>query len=467
MNRSSLSGIAVLLVLALLPILGFAAAPAPKGPRAPMARVPIRTPAMADTVFATVYGGKDVTWTGFQKGCRKLGVSPQSLTPDERRQVLDVLIDQSILTARATRDARDWTARDSAEYLALRDKLLLSTALATALYEQASPYFERGDTVPDSRTLGMMARDSAMVRLHPRYDDVALRHLAAAFSALPRVGVDLNAAQKMAAMAMLPVVAAADSARTLVWCDADTMTVTEALRHYSRLNPTYRPRIDDEDGVKDLVGNIVFNNQLRLQAEAAGLDRKPSNAAQLSEKAEFLDMQRFVAKQVYAKIALDSATLRRHYAKHPTWFRSNATADLVRMVFDTRDEAAIWGQQLLIPGRAESLATQSARARVPYAAKLAEDADSALFKRVRKAGVGAIVGPDSTSQGWRVMKIMSLELDHRMTFEEGYEAVKQDWYERDGERRMRAVLQELRTHTLIVVNEKSAYLRRPAPGARR
>ena len=37
--------------------------------------------------------------------------------------------------------------------------------------------------------------------------------------------------------------------------------------------------------------------------------------------------------------------------------------------------------------------------------------------------------------------------------------MKQDWYERDGERVMRDVLAELRTHTIVMVNERSSYLR--------
>ena len=36
--------------------------------------------------------------------------------------------------------------------------------------------------------------------------------------------------------------------------------------------------------------------------------------------------------------------------------------------------------------------------------------------------------------------------------------MKQDWYEREGERIMRNVLDEMRKHTIIFVNEKSPYL---------
>lgn len=473
MNRSSIRGMAALLALVLLPIIGFAApAPGPAArpggkaqsppqpkPNSTTMRLPMRTPTMPDSVLAKVYGAKDVTWSRFMKACRKLGVAPDRLTPMERRQVLDLLIEQSILTTRAQRDPRDWTARDSAEYRALRDKLLLSTALNAALFEQATPYMERGDTVPDMQKLGVMARDSLMAKLQPQYDDVALRHLAGAFAALPVPNIEMKAMQKLEAMGKLPVVSPEDSTRVLLTCPADTMTVLELLHEYSRLNPTYRPRVETEDAVRDLASNFLFNNLLRREAEKAGLDRVPNNAGQLADKAEYLDVQRYVAKNVYAKIAMDTATLKRHYAKHPDWFRSNASAGIVRMVFDTRPEAERWRDELALPGRAESLATQSARAGVPYAATLNEDADSALFKRVRKGGVGVTLGPDSTTQGWRVMKVMSIELDHRLPFEEAYERVKQDWYERDGERLMREVLAELRTHTIVMVNERSSYLR--------
>lgn len=474
MNRSRYRVALIALALVVLPLLAFAApgattaprpTPRPGAPRpaatAPaggMMRLPMKAPVMADTVLAKVYGARDVTWSALIKGCRKLGVDPNSLTPLERRQVLDVLIDQAILATRAQRDPRSWTARDSAEYAALRDKLLLNTALNEALFEVASGYMDRGDTVPDMRALGIMARDSAMARMHPKYDDWSLRHMAAAFAALPKQSPDMNAMQKIEAMGKLPEMAPADTGRVLLMCDADTLTVGDVLREYARLNPMYRPRIEDEGGVVDLVGNVVFNAQLRAHAEARGYDRMKMNAGQLTEKAEFLDVQRFVTKNVYAKIAMDTVTLRKHYDKHPTWFRSKATTDIVRMTFETQAEAAKWADQLQDATHAESLATKSARAGVPYATTLYEEADSALFKRVRKGGVGAVLGPDSTAQGWRVMRIMKLTLDHRLTFEEGYDQVKQDWYEREGERIMRNVLDEMRKHTIIFVNEKSPYL---------
>ncbi len=463
-----------LLALAFLPLLAFAApgstsaprpSPRPGAPKptavSPLPsgmKMPMRAPVMPDTVLAKVYGARDVTWSALLKGCRKLGVDPNALTPLERRQVLDVLIDQAILADRALREPRRWTARDSADYQQLRDKLLLNTALNEALFAAASGFMDRGDSVPDMRTLGIMARDTAMAKLHPKYDDWSLRHLAAAFAALPKQSPDMNAMQKIEAMGKLPVVAPDDTGRVLVQCDADTLTVGDVVREYARLNPMYRPRIEDEGGVVDLVGNIVFNAQLRAIAEARGYDRMKMNSSQLAEKAEFLDVQRWVATNVYSKIKMDTVTLRRHYDKHPTWFRSKATAEIVRMVFDTQADAASWGEQLHDAARAETLATQSARARVPYLATLAEEADSALFKRVRNGGVGAVLGPDSTSQGWRVLRVMKLNLDRRLSFEEGYDQVKQDWYEREGERIMRGALDEMRKHTIIFLNEKSPYL---------
>lgn len=464
-----LRALLTLVALAALPLSGIAATggsrPAAK-PAAPKQavpsgismRVPLKAPAMADTVLATVYGSRNITLSGFRKGCRKLGVDPARLTPLERRQVLEVLIDQNLLAARVAKEPRDWTARDSADYAALRDKVMLNSALNMVLYQLATPYMERGDTVPDMRTLGIMARDSAMKGLNPRFDDWSLRHLAAAFAALPKVGPDLNAMQKLEAAGKLPEIAPTDSGRTLAECDAETLTVADAVREFARLSPLYRPRIEDEQGVIDLVGNIVFNNLLRKNAEAQHLDQLKGNAAQLAERAEFLDIQRFVQKNVYSRIVLDSAAIKRHWTRHPERFHTDAKAEIVRMVFDSREEAARWGADLAQPGRAESLATQSARAGVPYAATLAEQADSALFKRVRKGGKGVVLGPDSTQQGWRVLKVMDLTLDRRLAFDEGYDKVKQNLYEDEGERLMRVIVDELRMHTIVFVNEKSSLL---------
>ena len=188
------------------------------------------------------------------------------------------------------------------------------------------------------------------------------------------------------------------------------------------------------------------------------LVHRPRIAKQLYERAEFLDVQRFVGTQVYDKVPFDSTTLRRHFESAPNRFRSFARATVVRTILEKREDADTLARKLTVPGFAESLTVQSSRAGIPYRTVLDERSDSTLFRRMERGGVGAVVGPDQVSQGWRVLKVMEIEPRRLQTFDEAYADVRSDWGNVDSERRMRELMSNLVASSIIRVNETSPYL---------
>lgn len=468
------AGTALLALAALLPLsAGSAPAPAPKAAAKPAAPVSRLKAPLPDSVLARVFTGtgagqaRDITRQQMIMAATRAGRVLDRLTPKDRREFLDVLVDQAVLVARVGQEPRRWEHRDSTDWNLLRDRLVLRLALDSALVEINFERAARGDSLLPQREAGMILRDRAVAKLAPTWNEEALRKAVSVFDTLPRPDGRMSMLEQMRIAGIKPEVSEADAALRLAESSAGTYTLGELVRDFSRLNPLYRPRVSTVENVKELVANVLFENLLRKAALERGLEHRPDIARQLAERAEYLDVSRFVARQVYAKIATDSVTLRRYFDANRSEFDFDERAQVLRTTLPDRAEAEAMVKRLTIPDEAESLAAKSNRAGVPYATVLSHDSDSVLFARMKRGGVGAVLGPDSTSQGWRALKVMSFEPRRPRTWEQAEAMVKTRWYEREGERLMRALLDDLRKRAVVVVNEPALAKPLAAAPARR
>jgi hypothetical protein len=442
--------------------------PAPVAKAPPAGRLAASLP---DSVLGRVFLGpgakqvKDITERAVFSAAARAGRRIDSLTPQDRRQFLDVLVDQAVLVDRVHQEPRRWDHRDSSDWNALRDRLMLRAALDSAMIEMNFARAGRGDSLLGQQQLGLALRDSAMARLAPKWHEAELDKAASLFDTLPRPNAGMSVLEQMRVAGLKPQLGPGDSLRVLVESAAGRYTLGELVTDYGRLNPMYRPRISTRDHVRELASNVLYENLLRQAAEERHFDRRPNVAHALAERAEYLDVSRYVAREVYAKIAMDSVTIRKHYLAHVSRWDFDERARVLRMTFPQRADAEAMVRRLTVPLEAESLEAQSARAGVPYATVVAQESDTLLFGRIRRAGVGGVLGPDSTSQGWRALRVMALEPKRRRTFEQAFEMVRSDWYDLEGERLMRSVLDGLRRHVLVVPNERA--LRGPGAGTPR
>lgn len=464
---------AILALLALLPgpaRTAPARAPQPAAkPAAPTSRLKAPLP---DTVLARVFTGtgakqsRDITRTQLLGAAARSGRRVESLTPQDRREFLDVLVDQAVLVARVAQEPRRWERRDSTDWNTLRDRLVLRAALDSAMVEVNFERAARGDSLLPPPAIGVLLRERTMAALAPEWNDENLRKAVSVFDTLPRPDSRMSMMEQIRVAGAKPVIGAGDSVRVLARSSAGTYLLGDLVRDFTRLNPLYRPRISSVDDVRGMVANVFFENVLRQHALERGLERRPDIAAPLAERAEYLDVQRYVAREVYAKIAMDSVTLRRHFESHARDFDFDERAQVLRLLSPDREEAEAMVRRLRNPAEAESLAAQSSRAGVPYATTVHHDSDTTLFGRIRRGGVGAVLGPDSTRQGWRATRVMEIEPKRPRTFEQAREMVRDHWYGREGERLMRELLDGLRRRAVVVVNEAALAEPAPAAGAR-
>lgn len=454
---------AALPLLALLPALAVTApAPAPKPAAAKPAAAGSRlTAALPDTVLARVFTGtgakeaKDITRAQMIAAAARAGRKLDTLTPKDRREFLDVLVDQAVLVARVRKEPRQWSRRDSNDWNALRDRLVLRAALDSAMVEVNFERAARGDSLLSPQEVGVVLRDREIRRLEPRWNDAGLAKAVSIFDTLPRPDARMSMLEQMRVAGVNPVIGEADGAMPLAESPLGTYTLGELVREFSKLNPMYRPRVSGPDDVKGMVANVFFERRLREAAIERGLEKRPDIARPLAERAEYLDVQGYVAREVYAKIPMDSLTLRKHFESHRSEFDFDERAHIVRMAFPDRAEAEAMVRRLTVPGEAESLAAQSARAGVPYATIINRDSDTTLFGRILRGGAGTVLGPDSTRQGWRALRVMQIEPRRPRTWEQAEAIVKERWYGQEGERLMRRLLDDLRKHALVVPNERA------------
>lgn len=411
---------------------------------------------MPDTVLAKVANGRWVTLSGFRTAWRQVPPPerPDTLTPENARKFLDLLINKEALGEVALRETWKWSTRDSAEYNALRDGLTMKVVLDSALAAERARLGPAGTTMT-SQDLGESARDEAARAMHVAFDTTTCGMLARAFHAIPRPSPDSSVMAQLRMLNRGPDLAAADLERTVATTPEGPFLAREMVATWTRLNPAFRPRIDTRDQVEQAVKNQLFERQLRREVERRGIERWPAVAAQLARKREFLAVQHLVARDVYEKIPMDSTTLVRYYAANRSDWDLPLRVSLARLVLDSPAEARRMAAELADGVKAESLIAKGAHAGVRYAIEVSAESDSALFARAMRAGPGKVIGPDSVKGGWQVARVLAIQPGRSRTFAEARVLVAQKWYGIEGERLMVELMARSRKQTTVAIHEKA------------
>jgi hypothetical protein len=431
--------------------------PSPAAPAKPRNRatgiLPTRI-ATTDTVLARV-GDRLVTATAFRRGWAQVRPPdrPDSLTPEGARGFLELLIDKELLAGRAAKEPWQWTAFESLQVANLRDRTVLRLALDSAMAEAAAARKARGDSALSREMLGVAARESTVAKMNVTYDAALLAKLAQTFAALPQASADSSMMVRLRMMGQMPAIEPADSARAVAWSSVGTYRVGDMTEAWRKLNPLFRPRIETPDQVRDLVKNGLFERALRREAERTRLERDPRVTEVVRRQAELNDVEYLVRREVYGGLPDDSLTLRRFYDSQPKTWEVPERAHLVRMILPDRAEAARMMERLREAAEAESLLARGARQRVNYGVEVTSFSDSAGFASAKRAGVGAVLGPEAVADGWLITRVHGIEPAQLRGFDEAVEMVRKLWLTEEGERRMRAFLDDLRAKASVAVND--------------
>jgi len=409
---------------------------------------------MPDTVLAKVANGRLVTLSGFQTAWRQVPPPdrPDSLTPENARKFLDLLIGKEALAEAALAEHWVWNSRDSAEYEALRDGLTMKVVLDSALAAQRRRMGPAGDSLNDD-DLGVAARDHAAEALQVSFDTTTCGLLARSFRAIPKPSPESTVMVQLRMLGANPVVPAEVLSRPVATSPAGPYLASEMVATWSRLNPAYRPRIETRGQVEQVVKNQLFERQLRAEVARRGIEAWPRIAAPLARKREYIAVTHLVARDVYGKIAMDSTTLYRYYVANRSHWDLPLRVALARLVLPTEQEARRMAITLSDGVRAESLIAKGAHAGVRYAVEVSAETDSVLFARGMKAGAGAVLGPDSTAGGWQVARVLAIHPGRSRSFAECRILVGQKWYGLEGERLMVELMDRSRKRTTVAVHD--------------
>jgi len=449
--------------------------PGTGGPAVPLASrgdSPLhRPPALPDTLLAIVGPGgsgppeRVIGLSRFVRAWSQVSppARPDSLTPAGARGFLELLIGKEALGLAAARERWTWAPQESTGYATLEDRLVVAAMLDSALAAARTALGPAGDTL-DRQLLGMAARDSAVARLRPAWDDSLAARLARAFAALPRPSPDSSLMAQLRMLGAMPAVDPADTGRAVARWAGGEYRVSELLAAWHRLNPLARPRIESATQVRDLVRNGLFERRLREAGRARGLERRADIAAALANQREYYDVSHLVAREVYARIPTDSLTLLRFWRETEKDWALPLRVRLTRVELPGRAEAGAMALRLRDAAQAESLEAGARRAGLDYAVELGAADDSALFARALRAGTGTVLGPDSLPRGgWSVARVVAVLPGRGRSFDEVRERVADRWYGEEGERLMRALMERERRRCRVRVNEAAlaALVRRP------
>jgi hypothetical protein len=414
-------------------------------------------------VLAVVSGDRRVTLSQFRNEWDRLQPPqrPDSLTPQGRREFLDLLIGKEALGHQALAQVQVWTNEESVTFAGMRDRMMMQVALDSALHEVQTRLLAGRDTVTDSQVLGIAARETLVARLGVTWNEPALAAAARAFAALPRPSSDSSVFVQLRTLGQLPQLTESERRATLASGPRGSFTGQDLLDSWARLSPLERPRISSADQVRDLVKNGLFERELRAQAEQRHLERRPEIVAALANQREYYAVQHLVAREVYAKIDTSSAALRRYYDRTVNDWALPTRVGITRLVLGDRRSASAMAVRLANAAEAESLVARAARSGINYHFEVAAEADSQWFARAMRTGTGGVMGPDSVEGGWEVARVNEVLPPRPRSFEEVRRFVAHGWYAEEGERLMVELMDHARKRTSVIVNERALAALRP------
>lgn len=433
------------------------AASAPLAPRTRTASASRGVSAsLPDTVLAQVGAHRRISTADFRRAWAQVAppARPDSLTPQAAREFLELLIGKEALAEAALRETWVWTHAESVQFNALRDRLTLQAALEEPLHEARRNLERAGAGAADEPQAGRVARDSAVARMHPVFDDSLLVRLARAFAALPKPSRDSGLFAQLRVLGHNPVVDPRDPLSVAARTTEGDYRVCDLMDWWKTLNPLARPRVETLEQMRDLIGNGVFERKLRRVAGTLDLEHRPDIAEALARQREYLAVTHLVQRDVYDSLTADSLTLKAFYHRDPDEYTIPVRVRCLRLVLASRADAGRMAVRLRDPAEAESLAAMSERRRLGYTLDLTAAGDSALFAQALQAGPGAVIGPDPVADGWVVARVIAVLPAERRTFEQARTLVEHAWYSAEGERRMVELIERMRRSSRVIVNER-------------
>ncbi|HTM57723.1 MAG TPA: peptidylprolyl isomerase [Candidatus Udaeobacter sp.] len=355
----------------------------------------------------------------------------------------------------AARTRWTWTARESASYFGLADRMVMSAMVDSALRATFLEQAATGDTLHDVERLGTMARERAIAKLHVRFDTTLTRRLAEDWAAVPRPSRDSSLMAQIRVLGLMPRVAPSDTGRVLAHSADGDFRVRELIDAWARLDPLRRPRVDTPSQIQDLAGNGLYERILRRESARRKVIAWPAIAGALENEREYISVTHLVAREVYEGLRSDSVTLRRYYDQHRHEFALPLRVRVLELDLASREAATKMALDLRDPAHADSLIARGKRSGADYTQVLTAESDGARFERMLAAGTGAVTGPDSTQSGWSVSRVLEVIPARERTFEEAAPLVEHAWYGEEGERRMVQTLARLRRQVPVTINERA------------
>jgi hypothetical protein len=415
---------------------------------------------LPDTTLARVGASREVTVRRFRQAWTEVHDPrhPDTPTPQSAQRFLDLMVDKEVLGERAMASKVPWPPRDSADLRLYRDQVLMKAVLDSALGETARRRALAGEPVLRRMDLGVAARETAMIQLQPRYDTVLAARMALAWKALPATPPESSMVAQLRLRSQMPKVSPDDTSKVIARSTVGDYYVRELLAQWRWLDPWARPRVETIEAIEEMVNNGLFEKRLRHDADERHLERRPDLAEMIARRHEYISVKQLVAREVYDQIHPDSAMRARWYRAHRARYRTPDRAQIGRWVLPDRASAGRLAATLLDDAKSESLLAQGRRGGANFFDQITAQDDSVLLKEAMRLGPGAMIGPDSVTGGWRVVKVLALDLARPMTYAEARNAVTADLTDSLGEAGLRALIARVRRDTPVHIHPRAIQL---------
>jgi hypothetical protein len=254
----------------------------------------------------------------------------------------------------------------------------------------------------------------------------------------------------------LPVFTAADTGHIVARTRKGELNLVSYLRYWNRVPAFARPEVRERSVLEATVDRVLLEDELVEIGISRGLDRSPALLRELEQMREGMALDHYFVANIEAKVPKDDALLRRYFESRPAHYDDPAALEARIILVDRKDLAdsllalARAGRSFADLAKQWSMDGQTAGAGgMTGFVMRGNNPNVGLEDAMFATPVGQLGGPERTPEGWTIWKVEGTRPGKKRTFEEAREWVERDYLAIEGEKVLKAHLEELRSRAKV------------------
>jgi len=312
-------------------------------------------------------------------------------------------------------------------------------------------------------TMRQRFRVQIAAEAHRTFDEEGIKILLAAHLRVPpRNDVDsVTGLPVMRPNLALPVIAPADTGKTVALVGNRRITIGGYLAYWSRVPALTRPEIRERASLEGAIDRLALAPEIIRVSQERGYDKDPRILSELADQREGYMLDHYYETEIVPRVKVTESALRNYWAKDKAHYNDRASIKPRIILVDRKSLA----DSLLVRLRAGSSFADLAREYSNEGESAAHGGEAGTMYRGSQpnAGledamfatrVGQLGGPEQTPQGWVIWRIEDATPGVVRNFEEARSMVERDFRITEADRLVSEMLAKLRKEAKVRIFEE-------------